>query len=157
MRKYKDIAGQRFGKLVAIRPAGVRGISGNMWWHCQCDCGNSTVSMGSDLRTRTRSCGCTQTHGHSSAHRYHPLYAIWKTMRQRCLNPDNADYQWYGGRGITVCARWNSFTNFLADVGERPAPHLTLDRIDNNKGYFPSNVRWATWEQQRQNKQPRRR
>jgi hypothetical protein len=155
--KYIDITGQRFGRLTAIRPAGIRPqakrpTSGEMWWHCKCDCGRSTISKSGDLRRKTRSCGCTRTHGHSQKH---PLYPIWKTMRQRCLNPANADYRWYGARGITVCERWNDFTNFLADVGERPSPELTLDRIDVNGNYEPGNIRWATWEQQRQNKRPR--
>lgn len=155
MPKFKDITGRRFGYLVAIEPAGSR-PSGNKLWLCQCDCGNQTITSGADLRTKTLSCGCKpKTHGHSKLSNYHPLYAVWKTIRQRCNNPDNADYRWYGGRGISICERWNDFTLFLADVGERPSPDLTIDRIDNEGNYEPSNIRWATWEQQRKNKRPR--
>lgn len=79
-------------------------------------------------------------------------------MIQRCTNPNNAKYSYYGGRGIKVCARWlASFADFLADVGERPSPKLTLDRFPNNDGnYEPGNVRWATWSEQMRNRRPRR-
>jgi hypothetical protein len=81
----------------------------------------------------------------------HPLYGIWTGMRQRCNNPNDARFKNYGGRGITVCARWNSFRNFVLDVGARPRDH-SLDRINNDLGYFPENVRWATSSQQAVNK-----
>lgn len=155
MGKFIDITGQRFGYLTAISPAGTR-ASGNKLWLCQCDCGRQIISSGSDLRARTKSCGCKPLkHGHSKQANYHPLYAIWKTIRQRCNNPANADYRWYGARGITICKRWDDFTVFLSDIGERPSPELTIDRINNEGNYEPGNIRWATWAQQRNNKRPR--
>lgn len=77
-------------------------------------------------------------------------YRIWAGMKNRCLNPKNKDFKHYGGRGITVCDQWMTFSNFFADMGERPGK-LTLDRIDGAKGYEPDNCRWATMKQQRQN------
>lgn len=79
------------------------------------------------------------------------MYEIWKAMRQRCNNPKNKNYHQYGGRGIKVCARWDCFVAFAADMGERPEG-MTIERIDGAKGYEPSNCRWATWDEQRKNK-----
>lgn len=86
----------------------------------------------------------------------HPLYATWKSMRQRCNDPNSSSYPRYGGRGIQVCSRWDDFQTFLADMGERPEGK-TLDRIDNDGGYEPSNCRWATRSQQEKNKRPYKR
>lgn len=90
-------------------------------------------------------------HGHRSPSRT-PTYVTWAGMIQRTSNPHHSRYSTYGGRGIQVCDRWRSFPNFLADMGERPEG-LTLDRIDNSKGYEPGNCRWATLSEQERNKQ----
>jgi hypothetical protein len=86
------------------------------------------------------------------ANRDDPGYKIWKAMRQRCLNPNATDYARYGGRGITVCERWERFENFLADMGSRPSMRHTLDRINSDGNYEPGNYRWITWEIQQSNK-----
>jgi hypothetical protein len=158
-----DITGQRFGRLVAIELAPRPWPSGNARWLCQCDCGQMHVASGSNMRTgRVRSCGCSirewaktgnnrRRHGASDT----STYGSWSGMRNRCLNPSEPRYPDYGGRGITVCARWDDFANFLADMGERP-DGLTLDRIDNDGNYEPGNCKWSTPLEQSQNRRPRR-
>jgi hypothetical protein len=160
--KFKDITGQRFGRLVAIRPAG-RGPNGKttlIQWLCKCDCGQKHTTTGHALRRgRVGSCGCAKkgannhrySHGHAGKGQVHKLYKVWASMLQRCNNPNNQDYRLYGARGIKVCKRWHNFSNFLADVGH-PPKGLTLDRYPNNNGnYKPSNWRWATPKEQRNN------
>ncbi len=83
-------------------------------------------------------------------------YRTWAMMRNRTTNPRAMDWKYYGGRGITLCKQWYDFRNFLADMGERPSRALTIDRINNAKGYSPANCRWATKKQQRQNQRPRK-
>lgn len=87
----------------------------------------------------------------------HPLYSTWDAMKQRCSNPNNAKYRHYGGRGIKVCERWLTFSSFLEDVGEKPSPKHTLDRIDNDGDYERANVRWATQREQNFNQRLNRR
>lgn len=98
-----------------------------------------------DLAERNR------THGLSKR----PEYFVWKTMRARCLCPTDKRFKYYGGRGVTIAPAWQSFEVFLQDVGERPHPGLTLDRIDNDGNYEPGNVRWATSKQQNNNRRAR--
>jgi hypothetical protein len=93
------------------------------------------------------------THWHGMADN-HPLYATWSAMRQRCNNPNSTHYRHYGGRGITICARWDDFELFIADVGDKPSKRHSLDRIDVNGDYKPGNVRWATQKEQRWNTRP---
>jgi hypothetical protein len=127
---------------------------------CVCDCGNEKIVTIDNLRKgATRSCGCLKnedkiTHGHTRGG-HSCTFRAWTHMRDRCLNPSCTDYKHYGGRGLAVCERWNSFKNFLMDLGERP-PGTTLGRIDNGKGYHPGNVRWETPKQQGRNKRNNR-
>jgi hypothetical protein len=147
-REIKDERGKTYGKLTVIEFHAVRLEA---MWLCRCECGNTTIVAGSDLRRGgTKSCGCgrrTQGGGHKA-----PEYSTWKMMKARCYNTNNAEYKNYGARGITVCDRWrHSFVNFLNDMGPRPFAGASIDRIDNNGNYELGNCRWATPLEQGQN------
>lgn len=151
--RIKDMTGLRFGRLTVL--GFVSTIHRTATWLCRCDCGNETVVSGHHLRRKsgnTESCGCGQGRKTSHGMIHTTEYQSWQGMRARCNNPTNAAFGNYGGRGITVCERWqNSFENFFADMGEKPSPDHSLDRQDNNLGYSPENCRWATAAQQNNN------
>lgn len=149
----RNEVGNRYGRLVALRKVPARDRSG-AWYQCRCDCGEITYVSTNKLRNgHTKSCGCLKrergiagpnlSHGMSKTR----TYKTWKLMRARCNTPSDSHYRWYGARGIAVCPRWESFENFLSDMGERPQGQ-TLDRIDPDGDYEPSNCRWATTKEQ---------
>ncbi len=141
MAKFKDITGQRFGRLVAIK------YLGNRYWLCACDCTNTKSIRGNRLRNgTTKSCGCicketpnSRTHGYTGTRTFN----IWQAMKARCTNSNHTHYESYGGRGIEICKRWSKFENFLADMGEADK-NMTLERINNDVGYNKTNCKWAT-------------
>jgi len=147
--------GQRFGRLTVIS----RVISGrSKHWLCRCECGRErSLEVHYVVRGKIRSCGCLggETHGHARHGAHTRTYRSWASMIQRCTNPKATGFRYYGGRGITVCESWNSFANFLADMGDRPIGK-TLDRMDNDGNYEPGNCRWATRLQQNRNQRPRK-
>jgi hypothetical protein len=155
---FKDISGQVFGYLTVLRENG-RTKRNLVRWLCQCECGNQITVDGQSLRLgRTKSCGCQSSAMTSAAITKHglkhlPEYRVWKAMRDRCNRPNNTQFKDYGGRGIKVCARWNCFPNFLADMGARPSPKHSIDRWPDRDGnYEPNNCRWATASEQCKNK-----
>lgn len=145
--KGNDLTGQQFGKLTVVKRSDQQSVGIRVIWECRCDCGNMTLVATDSLRSKhTQSCGCFKfearvTHGKSNTPEYH----TWEAMLQRCFNPNSTHYEYYGAIGITVeDKRWMTFENFYADMGLKPAPEYTLDRIDNNKGYYKDNCHWAT-------------
>lgn len=163
LKPEDDLTGQRFCHLVVVGLAPLSARTGNCtsrYWECRCDCGKTHVVRKDILKSgRSRSCGCFRVELFREKHpnRVHglsdrPEYDAWVNMLSRCYNPDCESYPRYGGRGIRVCEQWkNSPEAFLADVGDRPSPKHSLDRIDNDGGYEPSNVRWSTYAEQNRN------
>lgn len=153
-----QLAGRTFGRLTVIERAG--GAAGHSLWLCHCECGATSTVPGVVLvQGKSRSCGCLSRevsrasgkkntrHGHT----YSPTHRSWSAMKTRCLDPGSKDYPRYGARGISICARWMTFENFLQDMGARP-DGTSLDRWPNQSGnYEPGNCRWATPAEQTRN------
>lgn len=157
-----EMVGQKFGCLTVVsREPRARGQA---YWRCVCDCGGEKVTAGQSLRIgATTSCGCLRPdrsrknatrHGHAATGKETPEYKAWNSAIQRCTNPNNKSFPHYGGNGIKVCKRWRqSFEAFLADMGPRPSSNHSLDRYPDRRGHYePGNVRWATQDQQSENR-----
>lgn len=152
-----DLTGKRFGRLKVIRYSKEKSLKREVYWECICDCGKVTFKSGSKMKAgATRSCGCLakelaskrlKTHGQSNSKEFN----AWSAMIQRCTNKNHYAYNSYGGRGIKICKRWLVFANFFKDIGEIPKGY-SLDRIDNNKGYFPKNVKVSSYKEQNNNR-----
>lgn len=162
--KFRDLTGERFGRLVVIGRA--EKVGNHRLWRCLCDCGQISSHVGSNLKKgSTNSCGCFRRefasqqavkrftkHGNAVRGKQSPEHRAWVDMRHRCENENLEAYRDYGGRGISVCARWKTFDLFLADMGKRPSAKHSIDRIDVNGNYEPGNCRWATKSVQSHNK-----
>jgi hypothetical protein len=154
-----DLTGKRFGRLTVICRNGVNNHRAIIW-SCLCDCGKTVDVIGSSLRSgHTKSCGCLHRdiktkHGEYDSR----LYRVWNSMKQRCDNPNNHNYKWYGAKGIRVCGEWkefNGFRNWAVANGYDSTAQIrecTLDRISNNGDYEPSNCRWISMAEQNRNK-----
>ena len=155
-RKPLQLENQTFGSWTVICKLDTKPSR----WLCICVCGNQANVLQATLRDGTskqcKNCAMKNRKGkkYNLKHGMHgtPEYRTWDAMKQRCLNKNHRNYILYGGRGITVCDRWLSFENFYKDMGNRPFPKAQLYIIDNDKGYYPANVRWATNKQNSHNR-----
>jgi hypothetical protein len=165
---YRDLTGQVFGRLTAIRLAG-RTPRGLAIWLCRCSCDGKEVTVrGSSLMAKyTKSCGCLRRelavaarrresgihshafrHGHSLSSGWSPVYRTWVNVVLRCTNPNASHYEYYGGAGVKICDRWrNSFEAFLEDMGDRPEG-TTLGRFGDTGNYEPGNCAWQNRKEQ---------
>lgn len=159
MPRRQNLHGQRFGSLVVVKLA-PRGQCANAQWVCKCDCGQEVIRRGDRLRSGRSTMCCINGHhpqaidpADSRAREalYPSEYSSWQHLRDRCNNPQHERYPHYGGRGIKVCAQWSDFSVFLADMGRKPGPKWSIERIDVNGNYEPGNCKWLPLSEQQEN------
>lgn len=161
----------KFGRWTAIEPLRADGAR-RVRWLCQCDCGTVRAVTAEQLRSgRSKSCGCLRleiikkaktTHGGTKARAHWPEYGVWEQMKNRCYRPATSSFQYYGARGIQVCDRWrfgehgkSGFGCFIEDMGRRPDPLMSIERVNNDGDYEPANCKWVTKKEQSGNRRPR--
>jgi hypothetical protein len=156
MSHIVGLMGRRFGRLLVVQQA--ESIDGRGAWSCVCDCGATKTILDKSLRSgKTQSCGCLQADVTAERNHSHGMvgskeYRAWKHIKGRCHNPNDAAYANYGGRGIELFPAWREdFSAFYAAIGPAPSRSLTVERIDNDRGYEPGNVKWATRREQTRN------
>lgn len=157
----EDLTGRKFGKRIVTRFAGLRKFecgSLKKVWECKCECGGIDIEQGGNLKSgRSNSCGCDVPRAVSEKKLVHGkhgtrFYWVWAAMIQRCHNPNNKQYHAYGGRGISVCGRWMTFTKFHEDMWEEYGNNVCIERVDNNSGYRKNNCIWTNGFVQANNK-----
>jgi len=165
-KRVKDLTNKVFGHFTVIGFAYIK-ESGSAYWDCRCSCGNKKTVVGSSLTYgASTNCGCVRNkktvqrnykHGQAKIGFRTNEYMAWQGIKHRCYNKKDSHYYLYGGRGIIMCDRWkNSFLNFIQDMGNRPSGNYSIDRINNNGNYEPSNCMWATAKAQQNNKRTNR-